>query len=41
LTGLYPIPPREKLEKMRRKWYKKNKVSDFDADFNEEEFLKS
>jgi len=35
---LYPTPPSVKLEKLRRKWYKKNKVSDFDVDVNEETF---
>ena len=39
LNGLYPTPPRDKLEKLRRKWYKKNKVSDFEVDFNEETFI--
>ena len=39
LNGLYPTPTREKIEKLRRKWYKKNVVADFDVDFNEEAFI--
>ena len=26
LNNIYPIPTRDKVEKIRRKWYKKNKV---------------
>ena len=33
LNGLYPVPPLNKLEKFRRKWYKKNKDADFDVDY--------
>jgi len=34
MNNLYPIPKLAQLEKIRRKWYKKNKVEDFDIDFN-------
>jgi hypothetical protein len=34
MNNIYPIPSREKVEKIRRKWYKKNKVPDFDVDYN-------
>jgi len=39
LNNLYPIPTREKVEKIRRKWYKKNKDKEFDVDFNAEEHV--
>jgi hypothetical protein len=34
MNNIYPIPSREKMEKIRRKWYLKNKVTDFDVDYN-------
>ena len=34
LSNIYPIPSREKVEKIRRKWYKKNKDADFDISFD-------
>ena len=34
LNNIYPIPSREKVEKIRRKWYKKNRDSSFDIDYN-------
>jgi hypothetical protein len=36
LNNIYPIPSREKVEKIRRKWYKKNKEPTFDIEFKEE-----
>ena len=33
LSNLYPTPVMKVLEKIRRKWYKKNKVTDFDIDY--------
>ena len=39
LNNLYPIPTSNKVEKIRRKWYKKNKDKEFDVDFNAEEHV--
>jgi hypothetical protein len=36
LNNIYPIPSREKVEKIRRKWYKKNKEPTFDIEFKDE-----
>ena len=33
MNNIYPVPTREKVEKIRRKWYKKNKNTNFDVDF--------
>ena len=33
LTNIYPTPSREKLEKMRKKWYKLNVDKEFDETF--------
>ena len=33
MNGLYPTPPPAKMEKFRRKWYKKTLDPDFDIDF--------
>ena len=37
LNNIYPIPSRDKVEKIRRKWYKKNKEPSFDIEFKESE----
>lgn len=34
LSNIYPVPTREKVEKIRRKWYKKNKDPEFDVDYD-------
>ena len=34
LNNIYPMPSSAKVEKMRRKWYKKNKDPDFDVDYD-------
>ena len=34
LSNIYPIPSVDKVEKIRRKWYKKNKDPDFDVDYD-------
>lgn len=34
LSSLYPMPPMEKLEKLKRKWYKKNIDQEFDPEFD-------
>lgn len=36
-NNIYPVPSREKVEKIRRKWYKKNKEPSFDIEFKENE----
>ena len=36
LNNLYPTPSGPKVEKMRRKWWKKNKDPNFDVDYNPE-----
>ena len=33
LSNLYPMPPRELLEKKRKKWYKDNVDKDFDLSY--------
>ena len=33
VSNLYPMPKMEVLEKIRRKWYKKNRDSDFDVEY--------
>ena len=33
LKNVYPMPPLNRLEKMKRKWYKNNVDKDFDVDF--------
>ena len=40
LSNLYPIPTRERLEKMKRKWYRDKIDKDFDLNYepgNEEQ----
>lgn len=32
-SNLYPTPPRERIEKLRRKWYRDNVDKDFDLTF--------
>ena len=34
LSNIYPVPNAAKVEKIRRKWYKKNKDPDFDIDYD-------
>lgn len=34
MDQIYPTPPAAKLEKIRRKWYKKTYDSFFDVDFD-------
>jgi len=36
MNNIYPMPTAAKIEKIRRKWYKKNKDPEFDVDFNPE-----
>lgn len=33
LNNIFPTPPREQLEKIRRKWYKSNIDKDFDINY--------
>ena len=33
LKNFYPVPPANKLEIIRRKWYKKNHDKDFDIEY--------
>jgi hypothetical protein len=33
LNNIFPTPARDKIEKIRRKWYKKNKDPEFDVDY--------
>ena len=33
LKNVYPMPPLNRLDKMKRKWYKNNVDKDFDVDF--------
>lgn len=33
LSNLYPIPPRDRLEKIRRKWYRDNVDKEFDLSY--------
>ena len=33
LNNIFPTPPREQLEKIRRKWYKNNVDGDFDINY--------
>ena len=33
LSNIYPIPPRDKLEKMRKKWYRDNIDKEFDLSY--------
>lgn len=35
LKNIYPVPPADRLEKVRRKWYKANVDKLFDVDFSE------
>lgn len=37
LNNIFPMPPRARLEKMRRKWYKDNVDKEFDIEFVEPE----
>lgn len=34
LNNLYPVPPRDLLEKRRKKWYKDNIDKDFDVNYD-------
>jgi len=33
LNNIYPMPPRDKLEKMRKKWYRDNVDKEFDLTY--------
>ncbi len=33
LNNIFPTPPRDQLEKIRRKWYKTNVDKDFDINY--------
>ena len=37
LSNIFPTPPRDKLEKMRRKWYRDNVDKDFDVNYEPKE----
>jgi len=37
LSNIFPTPSREKLEKMRRKWYRDNVDKDFDLTYEPKE----
>ena len=34
MNNIYPMPARDKLERIRRKWYKKHKEPEFDVEYN-------
>ncbi len=36
LSNIFPVPPRDRLEKIRRKWYKENVDKEFDVNYNPE-----
>lgn len=33
LNNIYPVPPRDRLLKMRKKWYRDNVDKDFDINY--------
>lgn len=33
LSNLYPVPPRDRLEKIRKKWYRDNIDKEFDLNY--------
>lgn len=35
MKNIYPVPPANRLDKVRRKWYKANVDKAFDVDYNE------
>ena len=37
LNNIYPVPPRDRLEKIRRKWYRDNVDKEFDINYVEPE----